>query len=67
MSQSPEEKSSQESMSLLGRLKELATILGTLGAAGGILFSSITYVTTQWAKNDETKRAQLSTFSTYGQ
>jgi hypothetical protein len=67
MSQSPEQKSSQESMSLLGRVKELATILGTLGAAGGILFSSITYVTTQWAKNDEAKRAQLSTFSTYGQ
>jgi hypothetical protein len=67
MAQSPDEKSSQESMSLLGRAKELATILGTLGAAGGILFSSITYVTTQWAKNDEAKRAQLSTFSTYGQ
>ena len=67
MSQSPQEKSGQESVGLLSRVKELATILGTLSAAGGILFSSITYVTTQWAKNEEAKRAQLSTFSTYGQ
>lgn len=67
MTQSPEDKGGRESASLIGKVKELATILGTLGAAGGILFSSITYVTTQWAKNDEAKRAQLSTFSTYGQ
>jgi len=49
------------------RLKDLATAAGAVSAAVGIVFSSYTYVTTQWYKNDEAHRAQLSTFSTYGQ
>jgi hypothetical protein len=67
MARSPEDNGRKDSASMLGKIKELATILGTLSAAGGILFSSITYVTTQWVKNDELRRAQLSTFSTYGE
>lgn len=47
--------------------KDLATAATGLSAAAGIIFSSYTYVSTQWRKNDEARRAQLTTFSTYGQ
>lgn len=49
------------------RLKDLVAAATALSAAVGIGFSSYTYVSTQWNKNDEARRSQLSTFSTYGQ
>jgi hypothetical protein len=48
-------------------LKDLAAAATALSAAAGIAFSSYTYVSTQWNKNDEARRSQLTTFSTYGQ
>ena len=53
--------------SLAEQLKDFGTAASAVSAAIGIAFSAYTYVSTQWAKNDEAQRAQLSTFSTYGQ
>jgi hypothetical protein len=62
-----QDKSKEVNQPLAEKLKDLATAAGAISAAVGIIFSSYTYVTTQWSKNDEAQRAQLSTFSTYGQ
>jgi hypothetical protein len=67
MEQSTNAQNTKEKSEWLTRLKEICAIAGTLSAAAGIVASSYTYVVTQWAKNDEIQRAQLSTFSTYGQ
>jgi hypothetical protein len=46
-------------------LKDLATIAGSISAAAGIVLGAWTYTTTQWTKNDEAQRAQLSTGAFY--
>jgi hypothetical protein len=47
--------------------RDATVILGLISAAVGIAMSAYTYTATQWRKDAEQKRSQLSTYSTYGQ